>query len=167
MILASDTSSLRLTSDWADAMERGKIAYISQPSSLPSACFGGLVATRAKVVGAKGIVVDGRFWDIGEIQELKLPVRRLLSSQNAAFLEVGCHVNARTSAIRNRKLNPERRLLYSGIRGQCFCTFQQPEQRFQQQQYTSLRESERHHNRRQDGVMCVSLALVKEVVKAC
>jgi len=33
------------------------------------------MATRAKTVGAAGVVIDGRFRDVAEIQAIGLPVR--------------------------------------------------------------------------------------------
>ena len=48
--------------------------YIQQPKDMYSACFGGLMGTRAMTLGAAGIVIDGRFRDILEMQEMGLPV---------------------------------------------------------------------------------------------
>jgi regulator of RNase E activity RraA len=75
MIDAEDTTSPNPPKHFIDASEPDKIMYISQPNGMYSACFGGLMATRAKVVGAAGIVIDGRFRDIAEIQGIGLPVR--------------------------------------------------------------------------------------------
>ncbi|KUJ12404.1 RraA-like protein [Mollisia scopiformis] len=51
-----------------------KIMYIQQPKDMYSACFGGLMGLRSKTLGAAGVVVDGRFRDVQEIQELGLPL---------------------------------------------------------------------------------------------
>ena len=48
--------------------------YIQQPKELKLACFGALMGTRLKQIGAGGVVVDGRFRDIREMQDLGLPV---------------------------------------------------------------------------------------------
>jgi regulator of RNase E activity RraA len=71
---AKDTTSPSSPVHFADANEPGKVMYIQQPKGLPSACFGCLMATRAKYLGAAGVVIDGRFRDVQEIQELGLPV---------------------------------------------------------------------------------------------
>jgi regulator of RNase E activity RraA len=75
MVDATDTTSPKTPIHFADANESGKIMYIQQPRGLKSACFGGLMAARSKYLGASGVVIDGRFRDIQEIQELDLPVR--------------------------------------------------------------------------------------------
>lgn len=72
MVDAKETSAPSPPKHFADAAEPGKIMYIQQPKDLYSACFGGLMATRAKMIGAEGVVIDGRFRDIEEIQELGL-----------------------------------------------------------------------------------------------
>ena len=63
-----------LPRDFADMNEEGKIMFIQQPPGMYNAVFGGLMTTRTKHLGAAGVVIDGRFRDIDEIQELKLPV---------------------------------------------------------------------------------------------
>lgn len=74
MVDAKDESAPGTPRHFADANEDGKIMYIQQPKDMYSACFGGLMATRAKMLNAAGVVIDGRFRDIAEIQELGLPV---------------------------------------------------------------------------------------------
>lgn len=74
MVNARDTTSPKSPIHFADANEAGKIMYIQQPADMYSACFGGLMATRSKHLGAAGVVIDGRFRDVLEIQELGLPV---------------------------------------------------------------------------------------------
>lgn len=54
--------------------EPGKIMYIQQPKDMYSACFGGLMGLRSKTLGAVGVVIDGRFRDVQEMQELGFPV---------------------------------------------------------------------------------------------
>ncbi|KAF2729922.1 RraA-like protein [Polyplosphaeria fusca] len=74
MVDAKDMSAPTPTKHFADCAEADKIMYIQQPSAMYSACFGGLMATRAKKIGAAGVVIDGRFRDIEEIQALGLPL---------------------------------------------------------------------------------------------
>ncbi|KAF1984791.1 RraA-like protein [Aulographum hederae CBS 113979] len=80
MIDASDTTSPKPAIHFADANEEGKIMYIQQPKGMYSACFGGLMGARSKYLGAAGVVIDGRFRDIQEIQEMGLP---LFARQNS------------------------------------------------------------------------------------
>jgi len=80
MVDAKDDASPTTPKHFADANEAGKIMYIQQPKDMYSACFGGLMATRASKLGAAGIVIDGRFRDVLEIQELGLPVCNLVSN---------------------------------------------------------------------------------------
>lgn len=74
MVDANDVSAPAPPKHFADSAEPGKIMYIQQPKDMYSACFGGLMAARLKMIGASGVVLDGRFRDIQEIQELGLPV---------------------------------------------------------------------------------------------
>lgn len=74
MVRADDTTSPKSSKHFADNNQAGKIMYISQPEGLTSACFGGLMGTRAKALGAEGVVIDGRFRDIAEMQEMGLSV---------------------------------------------------------------------------------------------
>ncbi|KAF2011984.1 RraA-like protein [Aaosphaeria arxii CBS 175.79] len=74
MVAADDAAAPTPTKHFADSTESGKIMYIQQPKKLYSACFGGLMATRLKASGAAGVVIDGRFRDIQEIQDLKFPL---------------------------------------------------------------------------------------------
>jgi regulator of RNase E activity RraA len=75
MVEANNTTSPKSPIHFADANEAGKIMYIQQPKDIYSACFGGLMGLRSHTIGALGVVVDGRFRDVAEIQELGLPVR--------------------------------------------------------------------------------------------
>lgn len=79
MIDAQDTTSPKPPQHFTDVNEAGKILYIQQPKDTYSACFGGLMAARSKYLGAAGVVIDGRFRDIQEIQDLGLPVRLYVS----------------------------------------------------------------------------------------
>lgn len=74
MVDANDDKAPKPPKHFADSAESGKIMYIDQPKEMYSACFGGLMATRVKHIGATGVVINGRFRDVKEIQELGLPV---------------------------------------------------------------------------------------------
>lgn len=74
MVEMSDTSAPKPSQHFVDFNEAGKIMYIQQPKGLYSACWGGLMSTRAHYLGAQGVIVDGRVRDVGEHQELKFPV---------------------------------------------------------------------------------------------
>lgn len=74
MVNQKDTSNPKPLGHFADANESGKIMYIQQPKDVYSACFGGLMASRSQILGAAGVVIDGSFRDISDIQQLGLPV---------------------------------------------------------------------------------------------
>ncbi|RMJ16483.1 hypothetical protein CDV36_003864 [Fusarium kuroshium] len=74
MVESSDESAPSLDKHFVDHNEDGGVMYIQQPKGLPSACWGGLMSTRAKFLGAKGVVIDGRMRDINEHKEMKFPV---------------------------------------------------------------------------------------------
>ncbi|KAI8656218.1 hypothetical protein NCS56_01224800 [Fusarium sp. Ph1] len=74
MVESSDKSVPALDKHFVDHNEDGGVMYIQQPNGLPSACWGGLMSTRAKFLGAKGVVIDGRMRDINEHKEMKFPV---------------------------------------------------------------------------------------------
>lgn len=74
MVEASDTTAPKPERHFADCNEAGSIMYIQQPKGLPSACWGGLMSTRAKYLGAEAVVIDGRFRDLEEHKELQFPL---------------------------------------------------------------------------------------------
>jgi regulator of RNase E activity RraA len=74
MVKSDDASAPSLEKHFVDHNEDGRIMYIQQPQGLPSACWGGLMSTRAQYLGAKGVVIDGRMRDINEHKEMKFPV---------------------------------------------------------------------------------------------
>ncbi|KAI1387015.1 RraA-like protein [Hypoxylon trugodes] len=74
MVVVSDRASPTPAQHFADYNEQGKVMYIQQPKGLHSACWGGLMSTRASHVGASGVVVDGRIRDVNEHRELDFPV---------------------------------------------------------------------------------------------
>ena len=74
MVESSDKGSPSPSQHFVDCNQSGKIMYIQQPKGLYSACWGGLMSTRAKYLGAQGVVIDGRIRDVGEHIEMQFPV---------------------------------------------------------------------------------------------
>ncbi|KAG9249814.1 ribonuclease E inhibitor RraA/Dimethylmenaquinone methyltransferase [Emericellopsis atlantica] len=74
MVESSDSSAPRLDKHFVDHNQEGVIMYIQQPKGLPSACWGGLMSTRAQFLGTKGVVIDGRMRDVNEHRGMKFPV---------------------------------------------------------------------------------------------
>jgi regulator of RNase E activity RraA len=74
MVGSSDKGSPSPSQHFVDCNQSGKIMYIQQPKGLYSACWGGLMSTRAKYLGAQGVLIDGRIRDVGEHIEMQFPV---------------------------------------------------------------------------------------------
>ena len=72
MVHASDKTSPTPKQHFADTIPEDSVVFVSQPSGLISACWGGLMSTRAKACGASGVVIDGRFRDIHEHRALNM-----------------------------------------------------------------------------------------------
>ncbi|KAJ5766575.1 uncharacterized protein N7511_004191 [Penicillium nucicola] len=70
MVHASDKTSPNPPHHFVDGIPKGSVVFISQPKGLISACWGGLMSTRAKKLGAAGVVIDGRFRDVAEHREM-------------------------------------------------------------------------------------------------
>ncbi|KAK9327681.1 ribonuclease E inhibitor RraA/Dimethylmenaquinone methyltransferase [Lipomyces starkeyi] len=70
MVDASDKASPSLSKHFVT----GKIMFISQPPGTYSACWGGLMTTRARFLGAQVVIVDGRFRDRLEQREMGFAV---------------------------------------------------------------------------------------------
>jgi len=79
MVDAADTTSPKPSQHFVDGVHKDAVVFISQPEGFYSACWGGLMSTRAKYLGAKGVVVDGNVRDLGEHREMGFPVRLSLS----------------------------------------------------------------------------------------
>lgn len=73
-VLKSDTVAPQSDKHHVDTCPSGSVLVIKSPSSAPNAVFGGLMATRAGLVRAKGAVIQGRIRDIVELREMKFPV---------------------------------------------------------------------------------------------
>ena len=59
---------------WVDLTVPETIVIISQPEGQKNAVLGGIMALRAQVLGAKGIIVSGRVRDVEELESTGLPV---------------------------------------------------------------------------------------------
>ncbi|KAF4159000.1 hypothetical protein CNMCM6069_002898 [Aspergillus lentulus] len=59
---------------WVDFAKPGTIAVLEQPADQHCAVLGGIMAVRMKVLGVRGLLVNGRVRDLAEINECKLPV---------------------------------------------------------------------------------------------
>ncbi len=55
-------------------LEPGEVLVLTMPEARPVALIGELLATQAKVRGAAAILVDASIRDVGELQELGLPI---------------------------------------------------------------------------------------------
>ncbi|KAJ4178883.1 hypothetical protein NW767_014754, partial [Fusarium falciforme] len=74
MVDTNNTTAPKPPRHLADCNTAGGIIYIQQPKGLYSACWGGLMSTRAKYLSAGGVIVDGRVRDIGEHQNMQFPI---------------------------------------------------------------------------------------------
>ncbi|KAF4211290.1 hypothetical protein CNMCM8980_008374 [Aspergillus fumigatiaffinis] len=59
---------------WVDFTKPGTIAVLEQPADQHCAVLGGIMAVRMKVLGVRGVLVNGRVRDLAEINECKLPL---------------------------------------------------------------------------------------------
>ncbi|CAG7559053.1 unnamed protein product [Fusarium equiseti] len=64
MVDSSEKTAPKLETHFVDHNVEAGVMYIQQPKDLPSACWGGLMSTRAKYLGAQGVVIDGRMRDL-------------------------------------------------------------------------------------------------------
>lgn len=63
---------------WVDLTVPDSIVVISQPEGQKNAVLGGIMALRAQVLGAKGVIVSGRVRDIDELEATGIPVSFLV-----------------------------------------------------------------------------------------
>lgn len=59
---------------WVDLTESGSFVVMSQPKGQICACLGGIMALRMSVVGAKGVIANGRLRDLDELRDTDLTV---------------------------------------------------------------------------------------------
>ncbi|KAH8592213.1 ribonuclease E inhibitor RraA/Dimethylmenaquinone methyltransferase [Bisporella sp. PMI_857] len=74
MVAANDTASPKSSLHFADGIPKDSVVFVSQPKGLYSACWGGLMSTRAKHLGAQGVIIDGNFRDVNEHRDLGFPL---------------------------------------------------------------------------------------------
>ncbi|KAK5058691.1 hypothetical protein LTR84_010955 [Exophiala bonariae] len=72
MVDAADKSAPKPKQHFADSIAHGSVVFVSQPKGYTSACWGGLMSTRAQKLGAAGVVIDGRFRDVNEHRDLEI-----------------------------------------------------------------------------------------------
>ncbi|GBB84795.1 hypothetical protein RclHR1_11360009 [Rhizophagus clarus] len=68
LVPKSDTTSPKIDKSYADTIPSGSVVFISAPPNSVNAVWGGLMNTRAKILGVNGVVVDGRIRDLDEIR---------------------------------------------------------------------------------------------------
>ncbi|ODH48890.1 hypothetical protein GX48_04938 [Paracoccidioides brasiliensis] len=61
-------------SHWVDWAQPGTVVVIEQPAGQYCAAVGGIMALRMKVLGVKGVVVNGRIRDMAELRSTKLQI---------------------------------------------------------------------------------------------
>ena len=74
MVDANDNTSPKPSQHFVDGISKDEVVFISQPKGFYSACWGGLMSTRAMYLGAQGVVVDGNVRDLNEHREMNFPV---------------------------------------------------------------------------------------------
>ncbi|KAK6436147.1 hypothetical protein LTR95_007657 [Oleoguttula sp. CCFEE 5521] len=74
MVDAKDESAPKPKTHFVDGVRKDAVIFVSQPKGYFSACWGGLMSTRAKILGAKGVIIDGNFRDIHEHRDLDFPL---------------------------------------------------------------------------------------------
>lgn len=72
MVSETETDAPRPKCHFADGIPSKSVVFVSQPDGFISACWGGLMSTRALKAGAAGVVIDGRFRDINEHHDLNI-----------------------------------------------------------------------------------------------
>ncbi|CAG8614650.1 2393_t:CDS:2 [Paraglomus brasilianum] len=74
LVPSSDVTSPKLGVHFTDTVPEGSVVFVSAPAGGINAVWGGLLNTRAKMKGAKGVVVDGRVRDLDELRNESLMV---------------------------------------------------------------------------------------------
>lgn len=97
--------------------------YIQQPKGLPSACWGGLMSTRAQKLGSLGTIIDGRMRDMQEHIDMKYPVRlRIIADlRPGANRDDRSSQEALPSSDRTRSLVPQRSMYLCSSRAISGC----------------------------------------------
>jgi regulator of RNase E activity RraA len=74
MVDGNDSNTPKPSQHFVDGVTKESVVFISQPKNFYSACWGGLMSTRAKILGAQGVVIDGNCRDLNEHREINFPV---------------------------------------------------------------------------------------------
>ncbi|TFK44338.1 ribonuclease E inhibitor RraA/Dimethylmenaquinone methyltransferase [Crucibulum laeve] len=74
MMLASDTSTPKLSSHFVDTATADSVIVIDAPPEAKSAVWGGLMTAGAQARYATGVIISGRCRDLGEHRSLGFPV---------------------------------------------------------------------------------------------
>lgn len=86
-------SNLKDSGPYADHTERDTVVVISQPPGQSCAVVGGIMAARMKLLGAQGIVVDGRVRDLVTLAETGVPIWSKGTSVIGAGAETKFHAH--------------------------------------------------------------------------
>ncbi|KAL4812134.1 ribonuclease E inhibitor RraA/Dimethylmenaquinone methyltransferase [Aspergillus spinulosporus] len=70
----TDEAAPKLSGNYIDMIPKGAVVFISQPPPQVNAIYGGLMTLRAQVLGAAGVVIDGRVRDLSEHRALNFPL---------------------------------------------------------------------------------------------
>jgi regulator of RNase E activity RraA len=82
MVLESDTTAPTPATHFVDSIPKDSVVFLSQPKATINSVWGGLMSTRAQILGSQGVVIDGYFRDINEHKDLGFPVSfRLFSNK--------------------------------------------------------------------------------------
>ncbi|KAI9216018.1 ribonuclease E inhibitor RraA/Dimethylmenaquinone methyltransferase [Blastocladiella britannica] len=73
VVAASNEAAPKYAGNYVDTCPHGAVLVVSVPEGARNGIFGGLLATRASVLGAQGIVTNGRVRDVAELRELDFP----------------------------------------------------------------------------------------------
>ncbi|CAB4374245.1 RraA-like protein [Rhizophagus irregularis] len=74
LVPKSDTTSPKIDKSYVDTVPSGSVVFLSTPQNSVNAVWGGLMNTRAKILGVRGVVVDGRVRDLDELRSDETPV---------------------------------------------------------------------------------------------
>ncbi|OCL08331.1 RraA-like protein [Glonium stellatum] len=91
---------------YADLTTPGTIVLLSQPTGQKCAVVGGIMAARMKVLGAMGIVTDGRVRDLDALGSLGLPVWSHATSTIGAGAEAKAWAHNVTITISGVQVTP-------------------------------------------------------------
>eukprot|EP00158_Paraphelidium_tribonemae_P009675 Partr_v1_DN28927_c4_g1_i5_m25228 putative DlpA domain-containing protein len=74
MIAASEKPKQQIQGHYLDSIPEGAVIVIKTPQNSVNAVWGGLMTARAKSIGCKGAVIDGKCRDLLELRSMKFPV---------------------------------------------------------------------------------------------